>query len=461
MSETDADVEATEAAVEPGTETDQATEAETTADQATGADEAADTDYDIVLWGATGFTGELVAEALAWMDKPDIDWAIAGRNPAKLEALREDLAEYDPALADLDYLIGDATDQASLETITEQTDVVCATVGPFAEYGSAMVEACLEHDTDYCDLAGEVQWLHEMVASHHDEAAEQGTRIVHACGFDSVPSDIGTLLVQSHADETRGAACSSVQTYVSGGSLNFSSGTLASMVEMYDAIDENPDLRALLEDPYSLVGDTAKTTVTDGGTQRPRFDRDVKSWTAPFMMAVINEKVVHRTNALLGYPWGRSFEYREVLQTGDGLSGATIASAVAGGMALTERLMSSAPLRERLQQRLLPNSGSGPEEETIRKGSIDIRLRGTGMDPERGEEFAVEAHVGADYGAYGASALMTAAAAQCLALDDVDSPLDGGVLTPASGIGLPLADRLRDAGLTLEVEEASTRQRGS
>jgi short subunit dehydrogenase-like uncharacterized protein len=419
---------------------------------------ARDRSYDVVLWGATGFTGQYVAEFLAERyGDADLAWAIAGRNEERLHALRARLAGIDEDLEDLAILTGDALEPETLEDIAAETHVVCAMVGPYAEYGSHMVAACVDQETDYCDLSGEVHWMRQMIDEHHETARDRGVRIVHGCGFDSVPSDLGTLLVQNHARQAFGTPCDRIDSYVSTSSTSMSGGTYASMVGMYDAMDANPDLRRVLESPYALAPpgerDGPDTETQDG----PKYDETIDQWTAPFLMALINEKVVRRSNALLEYPWGREFRYHESTPMGSGVSGATRATGLAAGSFLLDRTMRVETLRGLLAEHLLPSPGEGPSQAEIEESGFEVRLVGTGVAQDTDEAFRIEGHVAADrHMGYGATPWMLGEAAVCLAQGETDSPLDGGVLTPASGIGMPLVERLRDVGMTFTVEDAST-----
>lgn len=421
----------------------------------------ADRAYDVVLWGATGFTGRLVAEHLAsaYTDD-DLRWAIAGRDRDRLEALREDLADEDPAWASLDVLTGDAFDRDSLADIAGQTTVVCSTVGPYSEYGSDLVAACVDRETHYCDLAGEVHWMQRMVDEHHEAARDRGVRIVHGCGFDSVPSDLGTLLLQDHARATYGAPCSRVRTYVSSPSFELtelvdagSGGTAASMSRTYAARASDPAARAAIDNPHSLAPAGERSGPAHGMQLGPVRDDVTGQWTAPFVMAAINEKVIHRTNAVLDYPWGREFEYSEATPTGEGLGGAALAVGTAAGLGLFTGLMSITPTRNLLDEFLLPDPGEGPDRQTIEGHSFAVRLVGTGTDPDAGTQFTAEARVTGDRDpGYGSASRMVGEAAVALATGDVDTPLEGGVLTPATGIGRPLADRLEKHGISFSVE---------
>lgn len=403
----------------------------------------------LVLWGATGFTGRLVAEYLAdHSAADDIDWAIAGRNRTRLEEVRRSLG---PDHGDLPILVGDAFDRDSLDEIAASTDVVCTTCGPYARLGTNLVAACVEHDTDYCDLTGEVHWVREMIDAHHDDARNSGVRIVHCCGFDSIPGDMGTYLVQSEAIDRFGGPCEQVRCYVWSIRGGISGGTAASMADTVALAAQDRDVRRVLTDPYAL-NPADNRPGTDGPIQsRPRFDRRIDGWTAPFMMAAVNEKVVRRTNALLGDRYGVDFSYRESSYTGDGLSGALRATSLAAGLGVFTAGMAAGPTRKLLEKFVLPDPGEGPDRDTIEKGRFTMRLFGDRPAGEdRDFDIVCEVSANRDPG-YGATAMMLAESALCLAVDDSPDGLDGGVLTPASAFGSTLIDRLRDAGMTFDV----------
>ena len=418
-----------------------------------------DRPYDLVVWGATGVAGRLTAAYLTDQYTPaTLSLALGGRNRDRLDSVAADLADRNDAWEDLPTVVGDATDPESLRAIAERTSVVCTTVGPYTRYGTPMVEACVEEDTDYCDLTGEVNWIRESVDRFHDAAADAGTRIVHSCGFDSVPADIGTLLVQSYASDEYDAPCETVRIYVDEVRGGVSGGTLASMVEVFAAASNDPLARETLRNPYSLAPPGERDGVDPGAQRWPRKDRLRSVWTAPSPMAMVNERVVRRSNALLGYPWGREFRCSEVVTTGRGLKGAAGAGVVAGGLGLFTAAMSVGPLRSALQRYVFPEPGEGPTEAETEQGQFTVRTlgRGTGADGP----FTVEAEFGADWGpGYGATARMLGESAVCLVREEVDSPLDGGVLTPASAIGMPLVERLRDVGFTASVSEAGSGDR--
>jgi short subunit dehydrogenase-like uncharacterized protein len=404
--------------------------------------------HDIVVWGATGVAGRLVTEFLTEQYTPeDLALAIGGRNEAKLDGVAADLTADSDEWDDLPVLLGDATDPGSLRDLAANTEVVCTTVGPYTKYGTPLVDACVEHGTDYCDLTGEVNWAREIVDEYHDAAVDAEARIVHSCGYDSIPADLGTLLAQTFAVEEFGGPCHEVRIYVEGASGGVSGGTLASAAELFAAASEDPEVRKVLGNPYSLAPPGEREGVDPGEQTLPRKDPLRDSWTAPSPMAVINERVVRRSNALLDYPWGREFRCSEVTVTGDGPSGAATAGLVSGGLGLFTLGMSLEPTRNLLRKYVFPDPGEGPSEEQMEKGHFRIRTRGRGVNEDG--PFTVDAVVGADYDpGYGGTARMLGESAMALLEDDTDSPFDGGVLTPASAIGTPLADRLEAVGFT-------------
>jgi short subunit dehydrogenase-like uncharacterized protein len=414
-----------------------------------------DREYDIVVWGATGFAGRLVAEYLVEQYGPDeLALALGGRNADKLESLAGELTAEQGAWDDLPVVIGDATEPESLRKLAASTAVVCTTVGPYTKYGTPLVAACIEEGADYCDLTGEINWIREIVDEYHDDAVAAETRIVNSCGFDSVPADIGTLLVQTFADEEFGAPCEEVGIYVEDASGGVSGGTLASFGELFEAASEDPVARETLRNPYSLAPPGERDGPDRGEQRLARKDRLRGSWTAPSPMAPVNERVVRRSNALLDYRYGREFICREVIPTGRSVVGAATSSLVAGGLGLFTAGMSVPPVREGIERFVFPDPGEGPSEHQMENGHFTVRVlgRGTGTDGP----FTVEAEFGTDLDpGYGATARMLGESAVCLARDEVDSPLAGGVLTPASGIGMPLVERLRDVGFTATVGETA------
>lgn len=405
------------------------------------------------MWGATGVAGRLTAEHLTERFAPEeLSLALGGRSEERLRDVQADLVDRSDAWDDVPIVLGDATDQESLRVIAADTDVVCTTVGPYTNYGTGLVEACVQAGTDYCDLTGEVTWVREMIDRYHDEAVESGARIVHSCGFDSVPADLGTLLVQTFASETFDSHCDLVRIYLEDARGGVSGGTMASIAELFEAADSDPIARETLRNPYSLAPPGERDGVDPGEQRRPEKDPLRGSWTAPSPMAPLNERIVRRSNALLGYPWSREFRCSEVVPTGRGVTGAGLAAVTAGGLGMFAAGMSVGPVRSALRRFAFPYPGEGPTAEQIENGRFTVRVLGRGAATDG--PFAVEGVIGADRDpGYGATSRMLAAAAMCLVREAVDSPLSGGVLTPASGIGTPLFDGLREAGLTVAVDE--------
>jgi short subunit dehydrogenase-like uncharacterized protein len=406
--------------------------------------------YDVILFGATGFTGGLVAHYLArHPTRATLRWALAGRNRAKLEAVRADLAKAASELAVLPILIGDAQDATAMATIARQAHVVCTTTGPYAKYGSELVAACADAGTAYCDLTGEVPWMRRMIDAHHDRAAQTGARIVHTCGFDSIPSDLGTWALQQEMIARFGAPATSVTAYYGESKGGASGGTIASMLTMAEELERDPGLRRLLANPYAL--DPATTV------ERPRvpdvwslgYDRRLGKLTAPFFMAAVNTRVVRRAHALAGFPWGEGFRYQELMSAPRSARGLALAATMTAGLGGMLLAMANRPLRELLARRL-PQPGEGPDQRARDAGYFTVRLVGEIEGrPDARLMYQVSDH--ADPG-YGSTSKMLGEAALCLAFDDL--PRCGGCLTPSLAMGGKLVERLRTAGLTFAVTDS-------
>lgn len=391
-----------------------------------------DREFDVVVWGATGYTGRLVAERLVTEAK-GAKWAIAGRDRKKLEALG----------LSVPILVGDAGDPRSLDAIAQRARVVCTTVGPYMKYGAELVAACVRAGTSYCDLTGETPFIKQMIDQHHDAAKANGARIVHCCGFDSIPSDLGVLLLHEEA-KRRGARLAKVDGVFGESSGTFSGGTVASILNLLDLTRKDPSIRKQLMDPYQL--DTAEhrggpdKTDFSGIAREPRLGM----WTAPFLMAAVNARVVRRSNALLGHAYGDDFRYVERMSTGRGAKGLALASAITAGLAAFAAGSQLSPLRKLIEQKL-PSPGEGPTPEQRAKGFFVVRHLGRTTD---GLEVQARVEDRRDPG-YGSTAVMISEAALCLARDPLASP--GGVQTPAAAMGLALVERLRAAGMTFAL----------
>jgi short subunit dehydrogenase-like uncharacterized protein len=404
-----------------------------------------DRELDVVVFGATGFAGRLVAGYLADHAPDGVRIGLAGRSAQRLADLR---ARLGAAASAWPLLVADSADPASVAALARAARVVATTVGPYRRQGLPLVEACASAGTDYADLSGEVLFIRESIDRCHDVAAGAGTRIVHCCGFDSVPSDLGVLLLHQAArmDGTGDLAGTTlVVTALRGG---VSAGTLASGMGQRDEAAASAERRRVVEDPYALSPDRAAEP--DLGDERDldwvSYDSDLGRWVGPFLMAGLNTRVVRRSNALQDWAYGRRFRYREV--TGFGTSPAAAVQAAAFSTALKAAAAGLAfgPSRALLGQ-LLPVLGEGPGEKTRRTGFFRMQIH---TRTPAGVRYLAKIEARGDPG-YAATSVMLGESALCLALDRDRLPDRAGVLTPATAMGAALAGRLRSAGHTLAV----------
>jgi short subunit dehydrogenase-like uncharacterized protein len=402
-------------------------------------------DLDVVVFGATGFVGRLVAEHLAEHAPAGVRIGLSGRSGARLAALREDLGE--PA-ADWPLLVTDAHDPDAVAALAASTRVVATTVGPYLRYGLPLVEACAAAGTHYADLTGETLFVRRSADLCHDTAVASGARIVHACGFDSIPSDLGVLLAADHAEADGAGQLIATTLVLRSAKGGFSGGTIDSLRAQVEAVTSDPGARAVLADPYALSPDRdAEPDLGDESDRRlPGPDPDAGAWVAPFVMAPFNSRIVRRSNTLQGWRYGRSFRHREVMGVGKGPAAPVRAGAVAFGLGAAAVGMALPPSRMVLD-RLLPSPGEGPDEDTRRSGHFAIDIHATASN---GNRYTVKVRAQGDPG-YAATAVMLGESAVALALDGDRLPDHAGVLTPATGIGLPLVDRLRAAGFRWAV----------
>lgn len=410
-----------------------------------------DRTYDVVIFGATGFTGKLVAEYLAEHRPRGLRWAIAGRSHEKLERVRADLLALDPTLDKLPILIGDSDDKASLDAIAKQTRVVCTTAGPYAKYGKKLVAACAENGTDYCDLTGEPTFIRDTIDSCEAAAKASGARIVPSCGFDSLPSDLGVHLLYEYFAE-KGLTLAEAKLYVVAMKGGPSGGTLATMMNIFDEAKRDPAVRKLLGDPYALNPDRSRDRGPDGRDQMGVvWDSEEQCWTGPFVMASINTRVVRRSNALRGFAYGRDFRYAEVMKFPKGPAGLLKAAALTAGMA-GMALATASALRP-LAQRVMPAPGEGPSKSERENGFFKVLVVGKSHPDKTGRsERAVARIDGRRDPGYGETARMLGEAALCLAKDPLER--HGGILTPAVAMGTTLVERLRKIGMRWEVTPA-------
>src|SRR5580692_2375547 len=403
--------------------------------------------HDLVAFGATSFVGKILCHYL-WEEfgqQGEMKWGAAGRSQAKLEALRGSLL---PKALTLPLVVADAADEASLRKLCASTRVVVSTVGPYALYGEPLVKACAESGTDYCDLSGEVQWIRRMLQRYEATARRSGARVVHCCGFDSIPSDMGVHFLQRQAMRQLGAPCTRVKMRVKVMRGEFSGGTVASVMNVIKEAAADPALRKELADPYSLCPAGSAPRVRQPDVRSAEFDADFGAWVAPFVMSGINTRIVQRTNALSEQAYGADFTYDEALLMGRGLKGRFAATAMAVGLSGFMLAAAIRPARAALERFVLPKPGEGPSPEVQRTGSFDLRFLGTTAD---GRQIRSKVTGDRDPG-YGSTAKMLGQAAACLALDIDKAATAGGFWTPATIFGDRLIQRLTaHSGLSFDL----------
>ncbi len=399
--------------------------------------------YDVVLYGATGFVGKQTVRYFNQHTRPgEVRWAIAGRNRQKLESLKAELG------INVDILVADSTDQPALDAIAAQTRVILNTAGPFALYGDAIVAACVRSQTHYVDITGETPWVKQLIDRHHEQAASDGTRIIPCCGFDSVPSDLGSYLMVRYLQRELGVSCRSVKAYFQmQGGLN--GGTLASGLNLYDSGQATQVSNPFLLDPPGEHSSAELERNRDPAG--PEYDADVQTWVGLFFMSLVNTRIVRRSRALYDQwqePYGPQFTYQEYLKF-DGPTAWLQAAGVTAGTVLFAGVMQQVPLRPLLQS-LLPNPGSGPSEQTMNEGWFRCELLAIADDGRRVKGLI------SDQGDPGNRATVKFLCESALSLVLNADALPGGqqrggVLTPATALADVLAERLRNAGMTLKV----------
>jgi short subunit dehydrogenase-like uncharacterized protein len=390
----------------------------------------ADRELDILVYGASGYTGRLVAEYLAraYAGDASLKWAMAGRSEAKLRDVRGEIG----APSSIPLIIADADDPVSLKKLAHRTRVVLTTVGPYQLYGEPLVRACVEAGTDYVDLCGEPAWMREMIVRYDAAAKQSGARIVFSCGFDSIPFDLGVFFLQEEAKKRFGAPCREARGLVRKMKGKFSGGTAASLKATMAAAFKDPSIVAHLKNPFALA--PGFNGPKQPSASRPALDEATGLWLAPFVMAPINTKNVHRSNFLMGHPYGRDFLYSEMIIAGPGAAGEAAAKAVAADASLMGEDA--------------PRPGEGPTREERETGFYDVLFIGATADGR-----SIKASVAGDKDpGYGSTSKMIAESAICLVRDRKDGP--GGVLTPAPAMGGDLMRRLEaNAGLTFRIED--------
>lgn len=402
--------------------------------------------YDVVVWGASGFTGRLVVEYLhdRYPCGAGLRWAVAGRNQSKLEQLVNTL---DDSKTRPDIIVADSHDKDSLGEMTRSTRVLLTTVGPYAKYGSELVEACLQNGTHYCDLCGEVQWMRQMIDMHQVAAQQSSAKIVMSCGFDSIPSDIGVWFLQQQAMEKHGEPCHEATLLVRAMKGGASGGTFASMLNAIEEARQDRNVARVLADPYALNPDGERNGPDGRDQHGAKFNAAANLWTAPFVMASVNTRIVRRSNALMDFPYGKDFRYQEAVITGSGIGGRVKSIMMSAGLGLFVIAAAVNFTRRYLVQKLIPKPGEGPAKHERENGYFNLILLGKLPDNKL---LRVRITGDRDPG-YGSTSKMLAESAICLALDEL--PVGGGFWTPSSAMGDKLLKRLTEnAGLTFALE---------
>lgn len=403
--------------------------------------------YDLIVFGATSFVGKILCQYLTseYGINDKVSWAAAGRSQDKLEKLRASLGAEAEQLA---LLIADAADESSLQSLCEQTRVIISTVGPYALYGEPLVKVCVATGTDYCDLTGEVQWVRRMITRYEDKARETGARIVHCCGFDSIPSDMGVWHLQRAAQAQFGAPCESIRMRVKAMRGAASGGTIASMLNITKEAASNPELRKELANPYSICPADHGFTARQHNVTSPEIDPESKQWAAPFVMAGINTRIVHRSNALSGKAYGENFRYDESMLMGKGTKGRLRATGFVMGLGAFLVGAALKPTRWLMENYMLPKPGEGPSPKAQEEGFYDIRFYG---ETANGERINTRVTGDRDPG-YGSTSMIIAQSGLSLAFDIDKTERGGGFWTTATVFDQRLVDRLeKHAGLSFSV----------
>lgn len=417
--------------------------------------------YAVVLYGATSFVGQITAHYLAQFlsnkksaddsEKSAVTWAIAGRDKEKLEKLQSELSKAqnnEETDKKVDIIIANSDDDTSLDEMTKQTQVIISTVGPYLKYGEPLIKSCVNNGTDYVDLTGEAIFIKDMMDKYQAKAQQTGARIVNSCGFDSIPSDLGVYFTQQQAEAKFNQQCDVIHMRVKAAKGGLSGGTIASMATIFEEVGKDKARRKQVANPYLLNDDTDAPNVRQDNVSKPEYDSEHERWLAPFVMASINTRIVHRSNQLLGYEYGREFKYDEAMWMKDGVKGQLSSYAMSAGLLGFATAMMIKPSRELLSKHVLPKSGSGPSKSEQENGYFDIRFFG-----ETSEKDSISTKVTGDKDpGYGSTSRMLAQSALCLAQDVTKAEVAGGFWTPASAMGNKLLTRLEDhAGLSFEV----------
>ena len=397
--------------------------------------------FDLIIWGATGYTGKLVCEYIFKNYKnTNLKWALGGRDKSKIKSLISSLN-----LTSIPYLIADSNNKNSLLDMTKMTKTICSTVGPYAKYGTLLVEACIESKTNYCDITGETQWIRKIIDKFHAKAVESKVKIINACGFDSIPSDLGVFYAQNNMKENIGKYASKIYMRVINMKGGVSGGTMHSFLNVLKQSRKNSNILKTIKNPHGLSPGVDFFDSDETDLKKIIYDRTCKEWIGPFVMASINTRIVRRSNYLIDFKYGKDFIYNEAL-----IVGKSIFSKFLGYFKLLPIYLISSVKNKTfnlLVRLALPKPGKGPTESSRKNGYFkfsfyvfDKKLK------------AVVFVSGTGCPGYGSTSKMLAESSICLAIDKL--PNKSGILTPSTGLGAPLLSRLeKNADLKFEFKQ--------
>ena len=397
--------------------------------------------FDIIIWGATSFTGKLVVEYLfKKFASTKIKWAIAGRNKEKLENVRSKVAD-----KNIPIFIADSFDEKSLSVIVKKSKVICSTVGPYSLYGSLLVELCVKHSTNYCDITGEAHWIRTIIDKFHKDAKKKKIKIVNSCGFDSIPSDMGVYFIQNEIKKAYKSYAKSIKMRVAGIRGGISGGTYGSMNNLLKEAYADKSVFKVLNNPYGLNPRDKMEGLDKKDLRKIIFDNESKSWIYPFIMAGINTKIVRRSNALSNFQYGKEFTYEEATMAGKGISG--FWKAILALFPLAMIGINPNSFLKKIVNSFMPKPGEGPGIEKRKNGFYNLRFYIT-IDKKK-KAFAKV--IGDSDPGYGSTSKMLAESAISLAFDNL--PGNYGVITPSFAMGDKLLERLKEnAGLSFEFK---------
>ena len=409
--------------------------------------------YDLIVMGATGFTGRLVVEYLIknyGVKNEKFSWAIAGRAQKNLEQLKNSFIHLDPRVSSLAIFVADSFDLGSLDNMTSSCKIVISTVGPYLKFGKSLIKSCVNNGTHYCDLTGEVPFIRESIDLFDEKARQNKCRIIHSCGFDSVPSDIGVLFLQKQSLENFNDTCDEVNLYVRSMKGGFSGGTIESMINISNYMDSNPKNKQILRSPFALNSrKSIKNNIRQSSLKSVKWDDVNQRWICPFIMSGINTRIVRRTNAISDFSYGENFSYSEVYSFKKGLSGFFNAVIMLIMLASLQLSMKVRPLLWILRKIVFPKPGEGPSNQKRIDGFFKLKIIGLNNNIQK---ISITIIGDSDPG-YSATAKMLTESSLSILLNNEKIPDNYGVLTPASGIGLVIIDRLKDKGITFTLDQ--------